>query len=167
MSFWRTGSLLPSPALWMRATMNDISAAITAARTGAQLDAIARDITSAWGKGTLADDEFSRLYGLVHRRRADLREKPPGLPLQGGHGIAPPRRSIFPPRRPQKSPDRRRSIERRRRLAASGPMPPALASMFTTGELAVLRIVADEVREHGMCDYSIDEISARAGVCRT
>jgi hypothetical protein len=39
--------------------------------------------------------------------------------------------------------------------------------MFTTGELAVLRIVADEVRERGQCDYSLDEIAARAGVCRT
>ena len=56
--------------------MNDISAAILAARTGAQLDAIARDITAAWGKGTLADDTFTAWYGAIHRRRAELRERP-------------------------------------------------------------------------------------------
>src|SRR5687767_10261963 len=151
----------------MRATMNDISAAITAARTGAQLDAIARDITLAWSKGDLADDAFTALYGQAHRRRAELREKPPGLPLEGGHAVAPPRRSIFPPRRPQRSPDRCRSIERRRRLAASGPMPPALAARFTVAELAALRIVADEVRLQGDCSLTLAEIAARAGVCRT
>jgi hypothetical protein len=31
-----------------------------------------------------------------------------------------------------RSPDKQASIERRRRLAASGPMPPALAAKFTT-----------------------------------
>jgi hypothetical protein len=45
-------------------------------------------------------------------------------------------------------------------------MPPALASRFTTGELAVLRIVADEVSEKGVCGLCIDAIAARAGVCR-
>ena len=49
----------------------------------------------------------------------------------------------------QRSPDRQRSIERRRRLAASEPLLPQLASRFTTGELAVLRIVGDEVKAHG------------------
>jgi hypothetical protein len=88
----RMGSLLPSPALWMRAMQENISAAITAAKTGAQLDAIARDITAAWGKGTLADDTFTALYGQVHRRRQDLKGRAPGqpdLPLPAGQGVAP------------------------------------------------------------------------------
>jgi hypothetical protein len=59
------------------------------------------------------------------------------------------------------------SIQRRRSLAASGPMPATLACRFTTGELAVLRIVADAVRDNGQCVKSIPEIAARAGVCRT
>jgi hypothetical protein len=46
-------------------------------------------------------------------------------------------------------------------------MPPALACKFTVGELAVLRIVGDEVRQHGHCDRCVDEIAARAGVCRS
>jgi hypothetical protein len=46
-------------------------------------------------------------------------------------------------------------------------MPPALAARLTTGELAVLRIVADEVRDKGRCDGTYAELAARAGVGRT
>jgi hypothetical protein len=59
-----------------------------------------------------------------------------------------------------------RAIERRRRLASSGPLPPALACLFTTGELAVLRIVGDECRDNGACLLPLAAIAARAGVCR-
>ena len=59
------------------------------------------------------------------------------------------------------------AIARRRHLAASGPMPPALACKFTVSELAVLRIVGDEVRQHGHCARCVDELAARAGVCRS
>jgi len=45
-------------------------------------------------------------------------------------------------------------------------MPPALACKFTVSELAVLRIIGDEVHLHGCCDRCVDEIAARAGVCR-
>src|SRR6185295_10041639 len=91
---------------------------------------------------------------------------------KGHEGAASPPRPFhgcptrFPPRKVQISPDCARSRERRRTLAASGPMPPQLACKFTTGELAVLAIVAGEVREHGLCDRSYDEIAARAGTCR-
>src|SRR4051812_47444366 len=44
-------------------------------------------------------------------------------------------------------------------------MPPALACKFTVSELAVLRIIGDEVRQHGQCARCVDEIAARAGVC--
>jgi hypothetical protein len=58
------------------------------------------------------------------------------------------------------------AIERRRRLASSGPLPPSIACRFTVGELAVLRIVGDEVAERGACDRTLGEVAARAGVCR-
>ena len=45
-------------------------------------------------------------------------------------------------------------------------MPSQLACRFTTGELAVLRIVADAVRDNGQCVLPVDAIAARAGVCR-
>src|SRR6516165_1298202 len=41
-------------------------------------------------------------------------------------------------RRRQRSPDRARSIERRRAVAATHAMPPNLACKYTTGEQAVL-----------------------------
>src|SRR4051794_21546514 len=46
-------------------------------------------------------------------------------------------------------------------------MPPALACKFTVSELAVLRIIGDEVRQHGHCARCVDELAARAGVCRS
>src|SRR3954454_22191501 len=45
-------------------------------------------------------------------------------------------------------------------------MSPPLDRRFA-GELAVLRIVGEEVRQHGQCDRCVDEIAARAGVCRS
>jgi hypothetical protein len=38
---------------------------------------------------------------------------------------------------------------------------------YTEGERAVMCIIAREIKHHGLCDLSIDEIAARAGVCRT
>jgi DNA-binding transcriptional ArsR family regulator len=79
-----------------------------------------------------------------------------------------PRRAAFhAPRCAPRRPERQASIERRRRLAASGPMPPALAAHFTQGELAALRIIGDEARDHGCCTLHIDAIAARAGVSRS
>jgi hypothetical protein len=46
-------------------------------------------------------------------------------------------------------------------------MPPSLACRFTVAELAVLRIVGDEVRKHRQCDRTVAEIAARAGCGRT
>src|SRR4051794_35857870 len=46
-------------------------------------------------------------------------------------------------------------------------MPPSLACKFTVSELAVLRIIGDEVRQHGHCARCVDELAARAGVCRS
>ncbi len=106
------------------------------------------------------------------RPRADLLaiiEATPNRPeksTQRPAGAYSRRAGIFPPRKPQRPPQRALAIERRRRLASSGPLPPSLACHFTTGELAVLRIVGDEVREHGHCDRTLGEIAARAGVCR-
>ena len=59
------------------------------------------------------------------------------------------------------------ALARRRHLALSRPMPPSLAWRFTVGELAVFKIVSDEVRQHGHCDRTVAEIAARAGCSRT
>ena len=59
------------------------------------------------------------------------------------------------------------SMERRRRWAASGRMPPAISARFTLAEAAVLSVVATEVSERGDCRLSIGHIAALAGVCAT
>ena len=99
-------------------------AAIDAARTLTQLDHLSTDIWKAWGAGQIGDEAQLLAMQLEARRKAvrgDL--KPVGIP--------PGRPSIFPPRRPQRAPVRAVAIARRRRLAASGPMPPGLACKFT------------------------------------
>ena len=46
-------------------------------------------------------------------------------------------------------------------------MPPVIASRFTTGEAAVLAVVAREVQRSGRCEFYLDKIAALAGVCRS
>jgi hypothetical protein len=129
------------------------------------LDELSRKVWQAMLSGLLTDDEAQGLAEAIHARRASVRA---GALISADKNQTAVRAwSYFPPKRPQRSPDRERSMQRRRQLAASGPMPPALAAHFTTGELAVLRIVADEVRRWGACGLSIPEISARAGVGQT
>jgi len=58
-------------------------------------------------------------------------------------------------------------MERRRRWAASGALPPALAARFTLAEIAVLAVIAAEVFRHGACTLVIGHIAALAGVSET
>src|SRR3954451_16118548 len=59
------------------------------------------------------------------------------------------------------------SMERRRRWAASGALPPALAARFTLAETAVLAVIAAEVLGHSACTLTIGHIAALAGVSET
>src|SRR5436305_4463872 len=139
---------------------NQMAAAIDDARTLTRLDHLSRLIWQGLAAGAAAGNSRECLAERLHARRGVLRGevKPVGIP--------PGRPSSFPPRRLQRPPQRPVAIARRRHLAASGPMPPALACKFTVSELAVLRIIGDEVRQHGQCDRCVDELAARAGVCR-
>ena len=138
-----------------------MQAAIEGARALAQMDEVSRQLWQGHGSGALGDQEAQSLAERLHGRRSAIREgiRPVGIPAAG-------RASLFPPRRSPVSPDKAASRSRRRLLACSGPMPPALAARFTTGQLAVLRIVADEITAKGVCGLCIDAIVARAGVCR-
>src|SRR5205085_11471065 len=140
---------------------DQMAAAIDGARTLTRLDHLARSIWQGVAAGAVADDDAQAMAERLHARRSVLRGdiKPVGIPAG--------RPSLFPPRRLQRSPQRPVAIARRRHLAASGPMPPTLACKFTVSELAVLRIVGDEVRKNGHCDRCVDELAARAGVCRS
>lgn len=114
----------------------------------AELPKLAQSLWRAHAAGSLTDDEAQRLAEAVEARKA--------LP------IAPTtRRSVGS--RPRSS----ESMARRRRLAASGRLPPAIAAFFTTAELAVLSIISLEVARRGDCRLTIGHIAAIAGVSRT
>jgi hypothetical protein len=129
---------------------DQLTRAIAAARTP-QLDHLSAELWKAYAAGALSDDDAQAAAEAIRERKLASAPKAP-LP---------------PKARRQRSPDRQASIARRRHLAASGPMPPALAARFTQAEMAAFRIVSDEVRHHGVCALHIDAIAARAGTCRT
>jgi hypothetical protein len=142
--------------------IDQIEAAICAAHGARALDDISRVIWRGLADGLLNDDDAQRLADAIHTRRTLA--KAAGAAQDGRER---PRRWDRSARKPQRPPVRSHAIERRRRLAASGPLPPALAARFTLSEIAVLRIVADEVHTRGRCDRTLDEIAARAGVSRS
>jgi hypothetical protein len=126
------------------------------ARTLAQLEEIARLAWRAYGEGHLSDADAQAASEAVEARKARIKgSRPSPLPT--------------PPiaRRRPVSPDRQASIERRRRLAASGAVPGRIAAGFTTGETAVLSVIGREVQRAGRCDMPMDKIAALAGVSRS
>ena len=146
----------------------DLLTAIGGTKSLATLDGFARTVWQRWGAKEVTDEQAQSFAEAIEARKREVRgvdtvaQRAPHVAAQAkGQG----RLSHFPPKRKAApSPDRRASIERRRTLAASGPMPPQLASQFTTGELAVLRLVADEVRTKRHCTLTLGELAARAGV---
>lgn len=135
---------------------DQFSAAIAAAPLRA-LDDIARETWKAFGAGALSDAEADRIAAAIEdRRRASRTAQDARQRLR----VSDPSRA-----RPRPSGV---NLERRRRLAASAPLPPRLACQFTVGELACLRIVADEIRDRGgVCCLPLGVIAIRAGVCRS
>ena len=152
-------------------TALELLAAIGGTKSLSALDGFARAIWADWGAGRLTDEQAQSLAESIEARRREVRgidRLAVRAPQAAAAAKAAGRPSHFPPKRKAaRSPNRRASIERRRTLAASGPMPPRLACRFTTGELAALRIVADAVRDRGACILTLGEIAARAGVCVT
>src|SRR5918995_1562114 len=125
---------------------DQMRAAITAAPK-AELGKISTSLWRAWGAGGLSDDEAKGLSVLLEARKPiPATEKPPQ------------RRVGSRPRSPA-------SMERRRRWASSGHLPPQVASRFTLAEQAVLAVVAVEVRRHGASTLTIGHIAALAGCC--
>jgi hypothetical protein len=138
---------------------------IIACQSMDQLDAMARLIWERYGAGAINDDAASYLASCIERRR----------PLSGSASTGKfatvskmnGRISRFMPRQRQRSPDRKASRDRRRKLGGSSALPDNLRQYYTEGQRAVLCIVAGEIKRHGVCDLPIDKIAALAGVCRT
>src|SRR5215207_972243 len=116
----------------------------------AELPKVSALLWKAYAAGTVSEAEASELSELIEARKAAKSET---LPISR-------RRVGSCPKAPE-------SLARRRRWAASGLLPPALASRFTAAETAVLAVVAAEHVKQGRCTLTIDHIAALAGVART
>src|SRR5215217_1141096 len=114
-----------------------------------ELARVAQLLWKAYAAGHVSETEASALSEMIEARRALPAVQ---KPIQRRFGSRP------------RSPA---SMERRRRWAASGALPPALASRLTLAEQAVLAVVAAEHQKHGRCTLVIDHIAALAGVSRT
>src|SRR5215208_1103620 len=98
----------------------------------AELPAVSALLWKAYAAGHVTEAEASALSEAIELKRAlPATQKP----AQRRFGSRP-------------SPG---GMERRRRWAASGALPPALASRFTLAEQAVLAVVAAEHRKRGDC----------------
>src|SRR3954468_5636442 len=94
----------------------------------AELPAVSGLLWRAYAAGQVSEAEAQALSDLIEARRA---LPAPQKPIQRRLGS-----------RPRSRPA---SMERRRRWAASGALPPALAARFTLAETAVLAVTAAEV----------------------
>jgi hypothetical protein len=142
---------------------------INAARSSEQLDGLARELWRQYRDGRLAEEEATLLIDAIANRRpissnaykaATATHK---LPLARQARIG----TRFRPRQRPRSPNRKASRDRRRRLGGSSALPDTLRQFHTEGQRAVLCIIAGEIKRHGVCDLPIDKMAALSGVCRT
>lgn len=115
-----------------------------------QLDHVAGLLWKAFAAGTVSEDEAQRLSDAIEVRKATPRPT-------GGSGRA----------RAGSRPRTDASMERRRRWASAGRLPPQIQARFTLGESAVLAVVSMLVAKHGDCRLPIAAIAALAGVGET
>ena len=133
---------------------------MTLAALNAHLDAAISDVWRDCLQGVITEGEAAHRVTMLTAHRSAGR--PDGRPLRAALPI-----SRFTLRRCQRSPDREASRTRRRMLARDGRMPPGVRAHYTEGEASALRVIAGEVKHHGVCDFPIDKIAALAGVGRT
>jgi hypothetical protein len=127
------------------------------------LDAAISEAARAYGAGLISESEYEQVDTSLRSQQARL-HRGPAIP--GRIGGAKSRLALgWKRRRPRRSPDRDASRRRSRVLGGAGHMPPQVRSSYTDCERAVLYIVAAEVKRRGICDLSVGEIAARAGVC--
>src|SRR4051794_10918455 len=114
-----------------------------------ELARVAQLLWKAYAAGQVSEAEAQALSDLIEARRAlPAAQKP----IQ--------RRLGSRPRSPA-------SMERRRRWAASGCLPPALAARFTLAEQSALAVIAAESRKRGDCRLTNNEVADVAGVSIT
>lgn len=105
-------------------------------------------VWKAFGANHISEDEAAELQAMREAR---------DMPSQVVPSPAPRARVGSRPRSDA-------SMERRRRWAASGRMPPQVAVRFTLAEQAVLAVISAEVQKRGDCRLYQGHIAAVAGV---
>ncbi|WCS28852.1 helix-turn-helix domain-containing protein (plasmid) [Methylobacterium sp. NMS14P] len=151
---------------------DEIRRAIEAA-TRLTLPKVTALLWRAYGEGQITEGEAEELSVLIEGRTLSESSPRPGQSPNptgtgAGEGTADPRKLLQAVRRAVGSrPRTDASMERRRRWAASGRLPPAIAARFTLAEQAVLSLVAAEVARRKDCRLSIENMAAVAGVCRS
>jgi len=139
----------------------------------AALPAVTAALWKAFGEGNITEAEAEALSELIDARRStDTGQKSgqrPNLTATAATSLTlPVQDRVGSPRRTVGSRPRTDvSMERRRRWAASGRLPPGLAARFTLAEQAVLALVAAETARRKDCRLSIENMAAVAGVCRS
>jgi hypothetical protein len=118
----------------------------------AELGQLGTAVSRAYAEGAIVEGDHQRLWEAIDARRAVIKPTPKHAPQV--------------PRRRSRSPERQRSLDRRRSLA-DWALPGPLKARFTTGEKAALLIIGVEAVQHGACVQYIEATAARAGVCRT
>src|SRR4051812_3458395 len=98
-----------------------------------ELARVAQLLWKAYAAGHVSEAEASALSDMIEAKRA---LPAPQKPLQ--------RRLGSRPRSPA-------HMERRRRWAASGCLPPTIAARFTLAEQSALAVIAAEHRKRGDC----------------
>ena len=111
-----------------------------------KLPEVAALLWRAFGAGQVTEAEAEMLSGLIEVRQA--------LPAP----VLPTRRKTGS--RPRSS----ASLERRRQWSTSGRLPPSLSAKFTPAEVAVLSVLAVEVKRTGDCRWPHARLAAVAGV---
>lgn len=149
---------------------DEIRRAIDAA-TRLTLPQVTALLWRAYGEGKVTEAEAEALSGLI-----EARTDPPGRlrfslgsPANSNPNDSPPTHdpAASTRRTVGSRPRTDASMERRRRWAASGRLPPGLAARFTLAEQAVLALVAAETTRRKDCRLSIENMAAVAGVCRS
>ncbi|HEV2542915.1 MAG TPA: helix-turn-helix domain-containing protein [Methylobacterium sp.] len=152
----------------------------------AALPAVSAALWKAFAEGHITEAEAEALAALIDGRQASGAPRAVNV-LHGNDYTAPANRpgvlnGNTQPIDPDAPQDRARSprtgrsgsrprtdasMERRRRWAASGRMPPAIAARFTLAEQSVLSLVAAETCRRKDCRLSVGGMAAIAGVSET
>ena len=139
----------------------------------AALPAVTAALWKAFGEGQVTEAEAESLSNLIDARRSSETGQKSGqgpnptATAVGSLTLSPSDRAGSPRRAVGSRPRTDASMERRRRWAASGRLPPAIAARFTLAEQAVLALVAAEIARRKDCRLSIENMAAVAGVCRS